>query len=628
MGLFDKIFHNTRSTVLHISSKSGLHLRPAAAFVAEAKRFQSKITAESRGRSVDAKILNELLSLSLEEGDHFELTCEGKDADEAISHLVVFFDTLMHQEEEKAEEKELGDLTAPHAIRRYHSDHIPITPLGFGIAIAPVHILKVQEVQKDMGAPFLEAISNAKAALLQEHNQAKGHVTAEIFLAQHALLESLEAVIRKDPMPTLQKFTALIQKEMGNFKQGALSSKKSDYLDLLVRIRSAMGSKRNLQLPSFPFILFAEKLLPSDIKQLDKSGCKGVILTDISPTSHTAILLQNSPLPSAIVEDKTELIEASISKRAIILDCTIAHLVPDPTKDDIVLAKAAQEALLEEGNMINEKRLEPAMTQSGKKIHVLANVSSYEDALAAKEAGAEGIGLLRTEFLFTTKRPTIQEQERLYHNIFSLFDDVTVRTLDVGGDKALPYLDIPREDNPFLGIRGVRLFNTHPEIMEEQLLALFRAAGKKSLKIMFPMVSRVEEFEYAKTFAKNVAKRHKLSIDHHQFGIMVEVPSVLFLLESFNRVVDFYSIGTNDLAQYLFAIERTHPTLKVPSDASLIIALIEHIIKVSVHPVSLCGELAGDTKALSRLLETGLDTLSLASTRIPSIKEHIRMGYY
>ena len=146
--------------------------------------------------------------------------------------------------------------------------------------------------------------------------------------------------------------------------------------------------------------------------------------------------------------------------------------------------------------------------------------------------------------------------------IFTLFDDITVRTLDVGGDKALPYITLEKEDNPFLGVRGVRLFKTHPEIMEEQLHAMFVAAQNKKIKIMFPMVSSVEEFVDAKTFAEDIAKKHHLDIDNIDFGIMIEVPSVLFLLEELNKVVDFYSIGTNDLTQYLFAIERTHPTLK------------------------------------------------------------------
>jgi len=622
MGFFERFFPKSCSTVLHISTKSGFHLRPAAAFVAEAKQFASRITAQSRGKLVDAKTLGALLSLNLEEGDHFELHCKGTDAQEAMDHLVAFFDKLMQKEQEKHS----GQRDTTHAAHRYQSQNITVTPIAYGIAIAPLHRLEISYTKKgeERTHTLAEAIEDAKAALLGQHQDASGNADADIFLAQHALLETLEERASQAGIETLEAFETLVHQEAAALEGGILASKKSDYLDLLAHIKEAMGETRTLHLPEAPFILLADDLLPSDIEKLSQSACQGVLLHDTSATSHTAILLRNSAIPSAIIP-KTEIPDECVtSQEESILDTTLAQFIPSPESDDIALAKREQDSLRQSEADAAKRRFEPATTKSGNQIRILANISSLEDALAAKEAGAEGVGLLRTEFLFTEQKPSPEAQEKLYNEIFSHFDDVTVRTLDVGGDKALPYLDLPHESNPFLGIRGVRLFKSHPALMEEQLLALFRAAKQKPLKIMFPMVSSVDEFVHAKAFAHDVAARHGLPISHHQFGIMIEVPSTLFLIDAFDKVVDFYSVGTNDLAQYLYAIERTHPTLSVPSNDPLLLKLIADLVRDAKHPVSLCGELAADTKILPDLLETGIETLSLSPAHIPTIKERIR----
>ena len=621
MGFFDRFFPKSCSTVLHISTKSGFHLRPAAAFVAEAKQFSSSITAESRGKSVDAKALGALLSLNLEEGDHFELHCKGTDAQEAMDHLVAFFDRLMQKEQEKHPEQ----CDTPHATHRYQNPSIPVTPIAYGIAIAPLCRLEISySNEKERERTLAEAIKEAKDVLLKQHQEASGNDDADIFLAQHALLETLEERAKQEKIETLEAFATLLHEEAAALEGGILASKKSDYLDLLAHIKEAMGETRSLHLPEAPFILLADDLLPSDIEKLSQSACQGVLLHDTSPTSHTAILLRNSAIPSAIIS-KTEIAAEGVTfGEESILDTTVDQFIPSPSAEDIALAKKTEDSVRRSEADAAQRRFEPALTKSGKQVKILANVSSLEDAHAAKEAGAEGIGLLRTEFLFTQQKPSLELQERRYAEIFSLFEDITVRTLDVGGDKALPYLDLPHESNPFLGIRGVRLFKSHPALMEEQLLALFHAAKQKPLKIMFPMVSSVAEFVDAKAFAQDVAARHGLSIAHHRFGIMIEVPSTLFLIDAFDKVVDFYSIGTNDLAQYLYAIERTHPTLSVPAEDPLLLKLIADLVKDAKHPVSLCGELASETKVLPELIETGIETLSLSAAHIPTIKERIR----
>ena len=310
--------------------------------------------------------------------------------------------------------------------------------------------------------------------------------------------------------------------------------------------------------------------------------------------------------------------------QAVILDAHAGIIITEPSKKDLEQATLRREEDEKQQHEAREKRFEPAVTKEGKQIKVLANVTDVTAAKLAKEEGAEGIGLLRTEFLFKEKKPSFEDQVESYEKIFALFDDITVRTLDVGGDKALPYINLEKEDNPFLGVRGVRLFKTHPEIMAEQLHAIFVAAQNKKIKIMFPMVSSVEEFVEAKTFAEDIAKKHSLDIENIKFGIMIEVPSVLFLLEAFNKVVDFYSIGTNDLTQYLFAIERTHPTLKTDDLSPAVFHALEMIVQKADKPLSICGELAGRRKAIPSLLQMGIETLSVSAKTIAKTKETIR----
>ena len=365
--------------------------------------------------------------------------------------------------------------------------------------------------------------------------------------------------------------------------------------------------------------MVADDLLPSAIHTLKRSHVQGVILKKTSATSHTAILLRASGIPSLILDTDLEM-----TTSPVILDADAAVLITVPTTEDLEKANTGKENHKDKHHKAHEKRFQSSQTKAGKNIQVFANVSDVTSAKVAKEEGAEGIGLLRTEFLFDTVKPTIEEQTKAYKTIFPLFSNITVRTLDIGGDKSLPYVKLPEEKNPFLGIRGVRLFKTHPELLEEQLLAIFLATKSRALKIMFPMIATVDEFVEAKAFAQNVASQHELDISHLQFGMMIEVPSVLFLIEEFNKVVDFYSIGTNDLTQYLFAIERTHPTLKTDTLSPVVFSALENILKQSTKPVSICGELASDTNAIPKLLALGLKTLSVSGKSVAQTKEYIR----
>ncbi len=361
----------------------------------------------------------------------------------------------------------------------------------------------------------------------------------------------------------------------------------------------------------------AEDLLPSEIAPLSTSQAKGAVLKHTSLNSHAAILLRAAGIPSLIAD-------IDYVENTVVLDTYVGIILLAPTQDDKDKAQERLESAKKKQDQAYEKRFDAVRNAKGKQIQILANITDIDSAHIAKEEGAEGVGLFRTEFLFKEQKPSFTMQVEAYATIFEHFDDITIRTLDVGGDKALPYVDLPNEQNPFLGVRGIRLFKTHPELMEEQLLAIFTAAKNRPVKVMFPMVSSVAEFIEVKELSEELANKNSLEISNLKFGIMVEVPSTLFLLESFNSHVDFYSIGTNDLTQYLFAIERTHSSLVTDPLSAVIFDALQLIVEKTDKPVSICGELASNKEAIPKLLSLGIEILSVSPKNIAQTKEIIR----
>jgi len=600
IGLFDRLFGKSRTVVLHVSAASGFHLRPAAVFATEAKKFSAHIEAETRGKSVDAKDLNALLSLGLECGDHFDLVCKGKDAESAIETLTRTFETLMTKEQPE-------HFTPKRADAHYQASTLEGEIISQGIAVAPLWRYDAQ-TRQEHSRSFAEAVESVQKTLANPDGKER-----TIALAQNTLLKTL-----LERANSLEEMEQAVKEACQTLHGTAMEAKCSDYRDLLRRIRTAMGYHTVITYPDTPFILEADDLLPSEVETLPAS-CQGIILHKGSLASHTAILLRAEGIASLILPQPLP-----ESDTPVILDAAAGILVPTPTPDDITAAQKRLKTLHHAAEDLQKRRFDPAYTKEGIHVAVLANVTDVASAQKAKEAGAEGIGLLRTEFLFKHTKPDYQTQKEAYRAIFAHFEEVTVRTLDVGGDKALPYVDLPSEDNPFLGIRGVRLFQSHPALIEEQLRAIFDAAEGKPLKVMFPMVATPDEFLSAKTFAKEVAKKHQCNIDNIAFGMMVEVPSVLFMMDAFNEIVDFYSIGSNDLNQYLHAVERTHPTLSLNPRSEALFAAIEYCVRHAEKPVSLCGELAADEVAIARLVKCGVHILSVSPQAVAKTKERIR----
>ena len=616
MNFLKKLFNTKTTTIttLTVTSSNGFHLRPIAKFVTVAKRFDATITLEANEEEVSATQVPKILSLSLEKGDSFQLKCKGKEAKKASEELSSLFNELMHNDKEI---KSIEQEQVTYSKVSMQGETI-CKGVSLGIQVnyskEEVHPSQTEEVLS-----LHDALKKTAQELEKLYQQNSGNDEAEIFLAQKELLQS----------DAFQLHFESIEQEIEKLKNTKFKSRIPDYLDIKQRIESYMGIKTTFKLPddTIDTILFAEELLPSEVEELSKIPViKGVVLQHGSTTSHASILLRSFNIPSIVTQKKPTLAGQWVKT---ILDASAGIVVNSPSDDDFQQAQKRQKAFQKEQNQSLKKRFDTTETKVGKSVKVLANITDLDSAKEAKELGADGVGLLRTEFLFTQAKPSIEEQTKTYQAIFELFDEVTVRTLDIGGDKSLPYVEIPKEENPFLGLRGIRFSLQEQTLFKEQLLAIFQAvdsisSNEKSIKIMFPMVSTPQEFIEAKKIAQNVAKEHNLNISNIEFGIMLEVPSVIFGLKEFNKLVDFYSIGSNDLTQYLFAIERTHPTLSVDPISPLLLLALEEISKNVEKPISICGELAGLELATEKLLNMNYTTLSVSAKLIPTLKAYIR----
>ncbi len=388
-----------------------------------------------------------------------------------------------------------------------------------------------------------------------------------------------------------------------------------------------------------PSIVVAKDLAPSETASIDKGMVLAFCTAGGGPTSHTAILAKALGIPAVVGIGEAVL---SLQDGApLLVDGGLGEVIAFPTEHDLSLFNLRLQNAHNLADLELACASDPAITTDGHRVEVVANVGNPQDALVALQHGAEGIGLLRTEFLFLERKtaPTEDEQLRAYRQILDNMAScpVVVRTIDVGGDKEIPYLDLGHEDNPFLGWRAIRMCLEQPEFFKVQLRALLRASPGSNLRIMFPMIASLEEVRCAKKLLAEAREEVLNSggqiANSIQVGIMVEIPSAAILAEQFAREVDFFSIGTNDLTQYTMAAERTNPKVAHLADAChpAILRLIQMVISAGHSAgiwVGVCGELAGDQDAIPVLLGMGLDEFSMAPRTISHAKVIIRQWSY
>ncbi|EIT85395.1 Phosphotransferase system (PTS) enzyme I [Fictibacillus macauensis ZFHKF-1] len=374
-------------------------------------------------------------------------------------------------------------------------------------------------------------------------------------------------------------------------------------------------------------IIISEDLTPSDTAQLNRKYVLG-FATDIGGrTSHSAIMSRSMEIPAIV---GTKVVTSKIKNGTpLIIDGIDGEVIVNPTEEEVATYRQKQEDYkaqkAEWAKLVNE----PTTTADGQHVELAANIGTPQDVQGVLENGGEGVGLYRTEFLYMGRDqlPTEEEQFSAYKEVLEKMEGkpVVIRTLDIGGDKELPYLDLPKEMNPFLGFRAVRLCLEQQEMFRTQLRALLRASSYGNLKIMFPMIATLPEFRAAKQVlleekAKLEAENITVS-DSIEIGIMVEIPSTAVLADRFAKEVDFFSIGTNDLIQYTMAADRMNERVSYlyqPYNPS-ILRLVSMVIKAAHKEgkwVGMCGEMAGDPIAIPILLGLGLDEFSMSATSI------------
>lgn len=416
-----------------------------------------------------------------------------------------------------------------------------------------------------------------------------------------------------------------------------LRARAADVRDAIERVlRRLLGAADSplaaLQTPS---VLLAANLAPSDTAQLDRARVLGLCTAEGGATSHTAILARALGLPAVVGAGPTVLDVPAGTE--LVLDGDSGVLLVEPDEETVAAYHLRQRVAADRLTEATQHAHEPAVTRDGRRVVVTANVGSAEEARAALAAGAEGVGLLRTEFLYLDRPvpPGEEEQAHAYRAILDIVGErpVALRTLDVGGDKPGVCLPVPAEANPALGQRAIRLCLTQPALFKAQLRAALRAAAGRSLKVLFPMVATVSELRQARALLEEcraeLRAEGRAAADPLEVGIMVEVPAAALLADRLAAEVDFLSIGTNDLSQYALAADRTNAQVSALADGfqPAVLRLVRMTVEAAHAQgkwVSLCGELAGDPLAVPLLVGLGLDELSMQPAAIPLVKQVIR----
>ena len=458
-----------------------------------------------------------------------------------------------------------------------------------------------------------------------------------MFLDDPALVDKAEAEIDSalNAEAAWHAATDHFARSLESLSDETLRARSADVRDVGRRVVAILCGDQTPPAPEKPAVLIARDLAPSETASLMRSPVLAICTAEGGPTSHTAILAKAMGIPAVVAlgPDLLNLRDDDL----VLVDGTAGTVLAAP---DSSAEGAFDDRVNSEGRSRSaqlERAQEPAHTSDGHPVEVVANIGRVEDAPVALHYGAEGVGLLRTEFLFLnrTEPPDEETQFAAYAAILGQMGTrpVVVRTLDVGGDKAVPYYDFGPEANPFLGYRAIRISLDRPEDFKIQLRALWRAGAGHRLRVMFPMIATLGEVTLAKELLREarteVAQRGQAAAGNLEVGIMVEIPSVALLADRFAPEVDFFSVGTNDLAQYVLAAERGNKRLIRLNDPChpAVLRAIERICDAAHRLgkwVGVCGEMAGDPDAIPLLIGLGVDELSMAPSLIPPAKEAIR----
>ncbi|WP_145395373.1 phosphoenolpyruvate--protein phosphotransferase [Staphylococcus cohnii] len=527
-----------------------------------------------------------------------------------------------------------------------------------GVAIAKAYLLvepdlsydseKIRDVDAEI-AKFQNAIETSKVELTKIRNNAKKNLGADkaaifdahlLVLDDPELIQPIEDKIKNEQVnaPTaLSDVTGQFITIFEAMDNEYMKERAADIRDVSKRV---LAHILGVELPNPSMIdesvvIIGNDLTPSDTAQLNKEFVQGFVTNIGGRTSHSAIMSRSLEI-AAVVGTKSITQEVKQGDM-IIVDGLTGEVIIDPTEDEVIAYQNKRERFFEDKKELQKLRDEETTTVDGAHAELAANIGTPNDLKGVIENGAEGVGLYRTEFLYMGRdeMPTEDEQFEAYKKVLETMEDkrVVVRTLDIGGDKELPYLNLPEEMNPFLGYRAIRLCLDQPDIFRPQLRALLRASAYGKLNIMFPMVATIKEFRDAKALLleekENLTNEGIEVSDDIEVGIMVEIPSTAALADVFAKEVDFFSIGTNDLIQYTMAADRMSERVSYlyqPYNPAILL-LVQQVIDASHKEgkwTGMCGEMAGDEIAIPLLLGLGLDEFSMSATSILKARRQIK----
>ncbi|GAA0587291.1 phosphoenolpyruvate--protein phosphotransferase [Caenispirillum bisanense] len=640
-----------------ISGRHGLHARPAAVFAGLAKQFAADVRVVHGAKVANGKSLASLLTLGADSGASIRILADGADAEQAVRELAQAVRQGLEEDEPPADD-DAGAATPPSPAAPpvdFAGDVRQGVAASPGLALGPLHRLRraeiaVRDESRGAGretAALEAAMAEARGQLQALHaavSARSGSKQAAIFLAHQEFLDdpdlAAEAASLIDGGQSAGRAWQIVTErraaELAALGDATLRERANDMRDVGARVLRILAGQTGAQtaqpLPPHPVVLAAEDLAPSDTATLDTDRVLGIALTAGGPNSHSAILARSLDIPAIVSLGPA--LEGVADGTEVVVDGDHGLLLVAPDADDRTKAEAARGERQAARQKAKAAAYQPAFTTDGGRVEVVANIGRTDEAARAVEAGAEGIGLLRTEFLFLGREdaPGEDEQAEALMRMVEALNGLplVVRTMDIGGDKDIPFLPMPPEDNPFLGLRGIRLALTRPEVFRPQLRAILRAARaapEGAVKVMFPMVGMVEEFRDARALLEE--ERAALGAPPVEVGIMVEVPSAALMAPVFAPEVDFFSIGTNDLTQYTLAIDRLHPTLTRKADGlhPSVLRLIRTVVEAAhAHGrwVGVCGNMAAERVAAPILIGLGVDELSVSPPAVAPLKAQVR----
>ena len=524
-----------------------------------------------------------------------------------------------------------------------------------GLAMAQIHLFtpKLPEISRQPAADAeaevaklektLAAAEEELRGLYETAKEKMGEQEAEIFDAhltilgdEYSVREPIIQRIREQKQNAAaaieDQFDELAQmfRSLGDELMAERAADAEDLKQQLLRICLGCGRQDLSVLPG-DVIVLAEELTPSDTVRMDTAHVKGIATRLGGATAHSAIIARTLGIPAAAGIDgwQTEALNGHMA----ILDGADGTLTVDPTDEETACYQSRKAQADCEAQALEAFRTCPSQTKDGAALEICANIGTPQEAQQAMKYGADGVGLFRSEFLFMDRDalPTEDEQFEAYRTAAQTMagKPLIIRTLDVGGDKKLPTLELPHEDNPFLGFRAIRMTLSHPEIFRPQLRAILRAAAYGDVRVMFPMIGSMDQLREAKALLREqeqTLQAEGVPTGPVKVGMMVEIPAAAVLAEKFAKEVDFFSIGTNDLTQYTLAVERGNAAvahLYAPEHPAVLrlIAMTAQAAAERHIPCGMCGEAAGDPKLAPAFVGMGVNELSMSPRRVPAVRK-------